>query len=102
MNNYQKDLIEEHSNLVVRIKNLNSYIYSDESNEDDRIEFANKCIQLTSMKKYEECLRARLENAGVVFENDTYFENVASVKPVITEVPTIEIIDDGNRVAKKD
>ena len=54
------------------------------------------------MKKYEECLRARLENAGVVFENDTYFENVASVKPVITEVPTIEIVDDGNRVAKKD
>ena len=41
-------------------------------------------------------------NIEVSFENNTYFENVASVKPIITEVPTIEIVDNGNRVAKKD
>lgn len=102
MNNYQKDLIEEHSNLVVRIKVLHNNIYSSASDVDNKVEFANKCIQLAAMEKYEEALRARIENTGITFENDTYFENVASVKPVITEVPTIEIVDDGNRVAKKD
>lgn len=79
MNNYQKALIEEHSQLVVRTQNLHNYIYSEESNNDNRIEFANKCIQLTSMKKYEEALRARMENAGIMFENDNYFELVNSI-----------------------
>ena len=80
MNNYQKALVEEHSNLVVRTQNLHDYIYSDKSNKDNRVEFANKCIQLAAMKKYEEALRARLENAGIVFENGEYFEHVAAIK----------------------
>ena len=88
MNTYQKDLIEEHSKLVVRINNLHNFIYSDRSEIDDKIEFANKCIQLASMKKYEEALRARMENAGIYFEDDTYLEKVASINPVIA-VPVI-------------
>lgn len=80
MENYQKTLIEEHSQLVVRIQKLHNYVYSDKSNVDNKIEFANKCIQLASMKKYEEALRARFENAGIVFENGEYFEHVASIK----------------------
>lgn len=80
MENYQKRLIEEHSQLVVRIQKLNNYVYSDQSNVDNKVEFANKCIQLAAMKKYEEALRARFENAGVVFENGEYFEHVASIK----------------------
>lgn len=83
MNTYQKDLIEEHSKLVVRINNLHNFIYSDRSEIDDKIEFANKCIQLAAMTKYEEALRARLENAKVVFENGKYFENVATIEKVI-------------------
>ena len=83
MNTYQKDLIEEHSKLVVRINNLHNFIYSDRSEIDDKIEFANKCIQLAAMKKYEEALRARLENAKVVFEEGQYFENVATIEKVI-------------------
>ena len=82
MNSYQKSLIEEHSNLVVRTQKLHDYIYSDASNGDNRVEFANKCIQLAAMKKYEEALRARIENAGITFENGNYFERVASITPV--------------------
>ena len=83
MENYQKTLIEEHSQLVVRIQKLHNYVYSDKSNADNKVEFANKCIQLSAMKKYEEALRARLENAGIVFENGEYFEHVASITSTI-------------------
>lgn len=80
MEKYQKEMIEEHSELVVRIQKLHNYVYSDKSNADNKVEFANKCIQLASMKKYEEALRARFENAGIVFSNGEYFEHVASIK----------------------
>ena len=80
MEKYQKEMIEEHSGLVVRIQNLHNYVYSDQSNADNKVEFANKCIQLAAMKKYEEALRARIENAGIVFENGNYFEHIASIK----------------------
>lgn len=90
MNSYQTDLIEEHSNLVVRTQNLHNYIYSEASANDHRVEFANKCIQLSHMKKYEEALRARLINAGIVFENGQYLEKVAEIKPVViaAEIPS--------------
>lgn len=80
MEQYQKEMIKEHSGLVVRIQKLHNYVYSDKSNADNKVEFANKCIQLASMKKYEEALRARFENAGIVFQNGEYFEHVASIK----------------------
>ena len=83
MDNYQKALIEEHSNLVVRIQKLHDWIYSDKPIKDDKVEFANKCIQLAAMKKYEEALRARIENIGITFENGNYFERVASINYVI-------------------
>lgn len=86
MNAYQKALVEEHSNLVVRTQTLHDYVYSDESNKDNRVEFANKCIQLAAMKKYEEALRSRIENSGIVFENGNYFERVAQITPVIATV----------------
>lgn len=83
MNNYQKALVEEHSNLVVLTQKLHDYVYSDASNKDNRIEFANKCIQLAAMKKYEEALRARMENAGITFENGNYFERISSITSTI-------------------
>lgn len=85
MNSYQKDLIEEHSNLAVRIKVLHNNVYSSASDADNKVEFANKCIQLAAMKKYEEALRARIENTGIVFENGEYFERVAAITPVICD-----------------
>lgn len=90
MNTYQKALIEEHSNLIVRTRNLNDYVYSPASDADNKVEFANKCIQLASMKKYEECLRARMENAGIIFEAGQYFEKVAEViNHIDTTIPSI-------------
>lgn len=86
MNNYQKALVEEHSNLVVRTQKLHDWIYSAKPIKDDKIEFANKCIQLAAMKKYEEALRARLENVGIVFEEGQYLEKVASITPCVDAV----------------
>lgn len=88
MENYQKRLIEEHSQLIVRIEKLHDYVYSDKSNNDNRVEFANKCIQLAAMKKYEEALRARIENAGIVYENGNYFERIAFIKANTSETKT--------------
>lgn len=85
MEKYQKRMIEEHSELVIRIQKLHNWVYSDKSNADNKVEFANKCIQLAAMKKYEEALRARFENAGIVFENGEYFERVAAITPVICD-----------------
>lgn len=85
MENFQKRMVEEHSQLIVRINKLSDYIYSEKSDKDSKVEFTNKCIQLSAMKKYEEALRARLENTGVVFEDNNYFEHVAEIKEVNIE-----------------
>ena len=82
MLDFVKRMIEEHSQLVVRTKKLDEYIYSDKSNNDNKVEFANKCIQLAAMKKYEEALRARLENQGIFFENGQYFEHIITVQNI--------------------
>ena len=83
MLDFVQRMVEEHSQLVVRIKNINEYIYSDESNKDNKVEFANKCLQLSAMKKYEEALRARLENQGIFYENNQYFERIGNVKSTL-------------------
>lgn len=80
MKDYQKRMIEEHAQLYVRIQRLHDYVYGEESNKDDKIEFANKCIQLAAMKKYEEALRARLENCHIYYVNGEYLERVATVE----------------------
>ena len=85
MLDFVKRMVDEHSQLVVRIKNINEYIYSDESNKDNKVEFANKCLQLSAMKKYEEALRARLENQGIFFENNQYFERIGCLNITSTE-----------------
>ena len=76
---FVKRMIDEHAELVVRIQKLHNYVYSEASDKDNKPEFANKCIQLAAMKKYEEALRARLENQGVFFENGEYLERVAQI-----------------------
>ena len=80
MENFVKRMVEEHAQLVVRIQKLHNYIYSEKSDNDDKVEFANKCIQLSAMKKYEEALRARLENQNIIFDNGSYFEQIGTIK----------------------
>ena len=85
MKDFVKRMITEHSELVERIGKLHDYVYSDKSDNDDKVEFANKCIQLAAMKKYEEALHARLENQGVICGVDEYFERVCKKSPVEEE-----------------
>lgn len=85
MLDFVKRMVDEHSQLVVRTQKLNEYIYSDKSNKDDKVEFANKCLQLSAMKKYEEALRTRLENQGIFFENNQYFERIGCLNITSTE-----------------
>ena len=85
MLDFVKRMVDEHSQLVVRTQKLNEYVYSDKSNKDDKVESANKCLQLSAMKKYEEALRARLENQGIFFENGQYFERIGCINITSTE-----------------
>lgn len=81
MKNFVKRMCEEHAELVVRIQKLHGFVYSNASDKTSKVEFANMCIQLAAMKKYEEALRARLENHGVFFENGIYLERVGCILP---------------------
>ena len=97
MLDFVKKMVDEHSQLFIRIQKLHEYIYSDKSDKDNKVEFANKCIQLSAMKKYEEALRARLENQGVFFENGQYFDKVAEIKPTVTPATPEEGQNDGTK-----
>lgn len=76
MEAFVKRMIDEHKMLVLRINDLNDFVYSEKSDNIHKAEFANMCIQLKAMRVYEEALRARLVNHGVVFESDTYYQPV--------------------------
>lgn len=97
MLDFVKKMVDEHSQLFIRIHKLHEYINSNKSNNDNKIEFANKCIQLSAMKKYEEALRARLENQSVFFENGQYFERVAEIKPSSTTTNQEERQNNGDK-----
>lgn len=79
MRGFLKRMIEEHKELVVRTQRLHNYVYGDGGQNDDKVEFANKCLQLKAMKLYEEALRARLTNHGIVFENGVYFNAIDKI-----------------------
>ena len=83
MKDFVNRMIEEQAKLVINTSKLHDYIYSNNSDKDDKVEFANKCIQLSAMKKYEEALRARLENQGIFYENNQYFERIGNVKSTL-------------------
>ena len=98
MQDFVKRMVEEHAALVVKTSKLNDYVYSEKSDADNKVEFANKCIQLSAMKKYEEALRARLENQGIyITESGEYLEKVAAIQ--ISDAPNSE--DDGNSENKE-
>ena len=94
MEKYVKRMVEEHSQLTVRIEKLNNFLYgngglnvhtdikNNQTQEDlfrNMTEFANKAIQLRSMKTYLLALECRLNNAGVIYEDGAYFEKVAKI-----------------------
>ena len=79
MKNYIKRIVDEHSQLYVRIEKLNNFIYNEDTSHINKADFANMCIQLAAMRQYEKCLIARLNNAGISFENGAYHECVAVI-----------------------
>ena len=83
MNKHTNELVKEHAQLVVRIAKLEKEVYTADNKSDtfSKVEYANQAIQLASMKKYAECLEARLENRGVYFEDGQYLERVATIIP---------------------
>jgi len=94
MENYVKRMVEEHSQLVVRINKLDNFLYgngglnvhtnikNNKTQEDlfrNMIEFANKAIQLRSMKTYLLALESRLNNEGIFYEDGEYLERIAKI-----------------------
>ena len=95
MKDFVKRMIEEHSQLIVRINKLDNFLYgnnglniytdikNNQTQEDlfrNMTEFANKAIQLRSMKTYLLALECRLNNNGIFFEDGEYLERVATIK----------------------
>ena len=79
MKKYVKKMVEEHSQLYVRLTKLNDDIYNKDTSHINKADFANMCMQLAAMRQYEKCLVARLNNAGVSFDNGAYHECVAFI-----------------------
>ena len=83
INKELEDMIEEHKALVPRLNKLADKVYNPDeaASIDSNVEFANKAVQLSAMRKYEESLRARLENKDVLcMGNGTYFVKVPEHK----------------------
>jgi hypothetical protein len=79
MKKYVKEMVEEHSQLYVRLTKLNDDIYNKDTSHINKADFANMCMQLAAMRQYEKCLIARLNNAGVSFTDGAYHECVAVI-----------------------
>ena len=84
MKDYLKRMIEEHSQLMIRINKLDNFLYgnnglnvhtdikNNKTQEDifrNMTEFANKAIQLRSMKTYLLALEFGLNNNCIFFED---------------------------------
>lgn len=83
MEKYIAKMIEEHAQLTERLRKLEDYIYGQNGRDDDKIEFANKCVQLRGMRVYHDALSARLDNAGIYFDGEKYVERIVSMKEVL-------------------
>ena len=79
MENFVKRLIKEHKELYVRLCKLENFIYNKDTSHIHKSEFANLCMQLAAMRQYEKCLRARLANNDIAFEDGVYSEVIDSV-----------------------
>ena len=88
-------MVEEHSQLIVKINKLEDFLYgndginihTDINNNKTQtdllrnmVEFANKATQLRSMKTYLLALECRLNNEGVFYEDGQYLERVATLQ----------------------
>ena len=94
MNDFVKRLIKEHAELTIKIQKLDMFMYSNgginihtdinnNKTQDDlcknMTEYANKAIQLSSMRTYLKALECRMTNLDIVYDADTnkYYQGVA-------------------------
>lgn len=73
---YKIELIKEHKELIeksiILLNSLNTI--------EDKVEFANRSLQLNAMKNYVKALEARLMNIGIVIDkNGDYYNRVNSI-----------------------
>lgn len=88
MKDFIKRMIEEHADLQIKIFKLDEFIYSGKAKEVCSPEdYANACIQLKAMRNYEEALRARLSNNGVIENDGKYHEQVGEIIVIDNETP---------------
>lgn len=85
MEDFVKRIVEEHKQLVVRIEKLNNFIYNEDTSHVSKADFANLCMQLSAMRQYERCLRARLANHGITFEDNDYYLIIDRIDDPIEE-----------------
>lgn len=97
MEMYVKRIIKEHSQLYVRVQKLHNFIYNEDTSVVNKADFANMCMQLAAMRQYEKCLIARLNNAGISFENDAYHECVAVINTSQSEEDNQENAEENNK-----
>ena len=97
MEMYVKRMIKEHSQLYVRVQKLHNFIYNEDTSVVNKADFANMCIQLAAMRQYEKCLIARLNNAGISFENGAYHECVAVIDTTQSEEDNQENAEKNNK-----
>lgn len=86
MEAYVERMCKEHKDLVDKISKLANYINTKGIFDDSKIEFANKYLQFTSMRMYEEALRNRLLGVGIVCVDGQYFEKAAKVTDPVPDV----------------
>lgn len=97
MKDYIARMVQEHSELIIKIEKLDSFLYGNnginihtniENNktQDDLCrnmsEYANKCMQLMNMRNYLRALECRLNNEGIFYEDGAdgeYFERVGKI-----------------------
>ena len=87
MEDYVARMIQEHAQLVTRIKKLHNFIYDScgrpKPSSVNFVDYGNMCIQLRAMRMYRDALEARLENAGIWYDGTAYREKVATVDEVL-------------------
>ena len=80
MEEFVKRMIDEHRELVARIQKLDAWVYGEAYQKVDAVEFANECVQLRAMKVYENALRARLFNQGIIINGTDYLVSVDDIE----------------------
>lgn len=94
MKDYITRMVQEHSDLIIKIEKLDNFLYKNnginihtniENNktQDDLCrnmrEYANKCMQLMSMRNYLRALECRLNNEGIFYEDGEYIDCVGRI-----------------------